>query len=118
MNTQLVYLYRDGSNYKEWGDVVVAGRPSCGIREMRRRLEKTLEDGSYFIAGQVGLPEVFLWDSGGYSLCEDDHCWHEYDHLKLTESAPSDPGITADGLLELFERAAAEGWKEFEPDAC
>jgi len=25
MNTKLTYLYRDGSNYKQWDEVIVAG---------------------------------------------------------------------------------------------
>jgi len=43
LNTKLTYLYRDGSNYKQWDDVVLAGAVDP---EMIRR---HLWEGDFFI---------------------------------------------------------------------
>lgn len=70
------YLYRDASNYKAWGELLLSGTPTDGeIAALRERLES----GEYFIAEQVGIPAVYeeLWKfSDGPT--EDDHALHEF----------------------------------------
>jgi hypothetical protein len=56
MNTRFECLYRDGSNYKEWGEIVLAGAPSDGLT---LRLTRSLESTEFFIADQIRVPEVF-----------------------------------------------------------
>ncbi|HBB67911.1 MAG: hypothetical protein A2X28_04030 [Elusimicrobia bacterium GWA2_56_46] len=52
MNTLLEYLYRDASNYKQHGRVVLQGVISLSsIRHL-------LFDKTYFIPSQVGLPDL------------------------------------------------------------
>lgn len=69
------YLYRDASNYKAWGELLLSGIPSQNdIAALRACLELDV----YFVAEQVGIPAVYkeLWDlSGGQS--SDDHALHE-----------------------------------------
>lgn len=55
------YLYRDASNYKAWGEILLAGVPSQNDIAV---LRACLESGEYFVAEQVGIPAVYkeLWD--------------------------------------------------------
>lgn len=74
------YMYRDGSNYKAWGSLLLSGAPS---QEDVTALKACLESGEYFVAEQVGIPPVYkeLWDlSGGPT--EDDHALHEFVALR------------------------------------
>ncbi len=74
------YLYRDGSNYKAWGEIILSGAPS---RNDIEALRACLESGEYFVAEQVGIPPVYkeLWDlSGGPT--SDDHALHEFVALR------------------------------------
>ena len=76
------YLYRDASNYKAWGKILLSGVPSQDdIAALRARLDSD----TYFVAEQVGVPSVYkeLWNlSGGRT--SDDHALHEF--LTLREA--------------------------------
>lgn len=74
------YMYRDGSNYKAWGSLLLSGEPT---QEDITALKECLESGEYFVAEQVGIPPVYqeLWDlSGGPT--DDDHALHEFVELR------------------------------------
>jgi len=59
-NIKLHYLYRDGSNYKKWADIVFLNPDDLPAEIVTEGLrEAFLEDG-IFIAHQVRIPEVFL----------------------------------------------------------
>ncbi len=72
MIIQLNYLYRDASNYKNYGSVTISCR-EFDLREIDFRIRQRLIDGEYFSAGKAGIPELFFDVSN-----EDDHDWHEY----------------------------------------
>lgn len=132
MNTAFNYLYRDAGNYKNWGRVVFAGPLTV---KRQRRLREALESGQFFIAHQVRIPEVFLWNAnveydpaktavgpavdgqpGPYRICEDDHCWHEWDDCRETDQEPDDVhGRTLEEFVAELKAAAAKGWEEFQP---
>lgn len=70
------YLYRDASNYKAWGEMLLSGAPADGEIAVLRGY---LESGEYFVAEQVGIAAVYeeLWQlSGGPT--GDDHALHEF----------------------------------------
>lgn len=120
-NTRLTYQYRDASNYKQSDSVVFSGRI---IDEQLRRLAAHLDEGTYFIAEQVALPNLReRWDTH----YDDDHVWHELvpdDDIEYTEAAPTDPRPVAD-FVDAFvatdwdETAAIdqlERWKRSTPE--
>jgi hypothetical protein len=75
------YLYRDASNYKAWGAILLSGIPS---QNDIAGLLACLESEEYFVAEQVGIPAVYkeLWDlSGGPN--DDDHALHEFVALRV-----------------------------------
>jgi len=86
--TLFEYMYRDASNYKAWGQLLLAGQsyPS-DIAALR----STLDSGEYFVAEQVGVPALYevLWKFTNGST-DDDHCFHEYVELR----AATDDEIT------------------------
>ncbi|MCP1674560.1 hypothetical protein J2T57_001662 [Natronocella acetinitrilica] len=132
------YLYRDASNYKNAGEVLLRAQGDADVEAIEERLRKTLDDGEYFIASQVGVPEVFLWSAeadydpddeetfpddlgpGKYVVSDDDHSWHEFSCLEAIDAeavSPDDRKAAREigEFLAAFERAAKRGWKPFEP---
>jgi hypothetical protein len=70
------YGYRDASNYKAYGELLLSGGFS---KEQQLLIEKHCESGQFFIAEQLDIPALYkqLWAySDGPN--EDDHAWHEY----------------------------------------
>ena len=107
-HTEMIYLYRDGSNYKRWGEVVFAGPCEDALRE---RLTKALESGEWFIARQVRVPELFFDDR----VQSDDHCWHELSALQMTDAPVTDPlSRTIEDFVREVERASAAGWAAYD----
>lgn len=110
------YLYRDGGNYKRYGEVVFAGALESGLEA---RLRAALDEGDYFVPAQVDVPSVYLWDDGsGYAVSEDDHCWHEVEGVSEREEGVTDRRErTFAQFVAEVEAAAASGWAVFSPGA-
>jgi hypothetical protein len=96
-NTQITYMYRDASNWKQFETVVLAGAMS---QEDIDLIISKLEDGDLFIPEQVGLPRLqFRWPT----LNEDDHVYHELkrEDFEIVDLPPT-LEITAKELVENF----------------
>lgn len=114
-NVLFRYLYRDASNYKQYGEAVFTNRTFLAPDEIERRIRACLDSGNFFIARQVNLEERFF-----ESLYEDDHPWHEFDGLESTTLAAFDPenwnraGHRRDvtEFLADLEAAHRAGWDE------
>lgn len=99
------YLYRDASNYKAWGKILLSGVPSqSDIAALRACLESDV----YFVAEQVGIPAVYkeLWDlSGGRT--SDDHALHEFVALRAASDEDERKSLPLFGelssLLKTFQ---------------
>lgn len=76
-NTIFEYLYRDASNYKAHGAVLLDGRLD---EASKRKIQDRFERDEYFVADQLGVPDrrPKLWDWSGGRPNEDDHSWHEF----------------------------------------
>lgn len=87
MNTLLEYLYRDASNFKQRGSVVVEG--AIAVKDIRH----LLIDGEYFVPSQVGLPDLqHKFREQGFDFpAEDDHTWHEIVSMRPTRRKPTGP---------------------------
>ena len=87
MNTRITYLYRDGANNKQGGEVVLAGTLTADkITDIRQ----ACDEGVWFIPGDVGLPELQeVWVKKGYPLTEQDHVWHELQDIAVTDDPPT-----------------------------
>lgn len=107
-NTEMSYLYRDGDNYKKSGTVVFRGEPPMGVPAFERAVRELMDEGDYFTAHQVSVPEVFLWED--FEENESDHAWHELEGFGLTDRHATDPR-TPEQFLEAVRGARAEGWR-------
>ena len=74
------YLYRDASNYKVWGTLLLEGVANETDLQV---LASKFEPGGLFIAEQLGIPALYA-DLWGFSNgpTEDDHVWHTFHALR------------------------------------
>jgi len=108
------YLYRDAGNYKKWGEVTFANSERMTVEEVFARLTKAFDSGSLFIASQIDIPEVFLFPEWDLSI--DDHCFHEFVSVELSEESPSDKrGRTIKTFIEEVESQSKQSWLVFDP---
>lgn len=108
-HTIFEYLYRDASNYKAYGLLLLRGDFSD---EHQTALKQYCEDAEYFVAEQLDIPPLceHLWaQSSGRN--EDDHAWHEFLGLRepsIEEQAALKEWGTLDDLLRRFR--AIQKW--------
>lgn len=105
--TKFEYAYRDASNYKAFGHILLKGSLSAGERD---EIISRLECEKLFIAEQLQLPalcEMLYELSGGPTA--DDHCWHEFVELSDHQVSANDDRVwgTTERLLSKF-RAVSE----------
>ena len=78
--TVFEYFYRDASNYKFWGFLLLSGSATkSDIQQMQSRFAT----GCCFIAEQLSIPPLYakLWAlSNGPST--DDHVWHTFHAMR------------------------------------
>ncbi len=112
-NVKFTYLYRDGSNYKSWGEVIFSNPESVTPEQVEHRLHKSLMSDATFVANQVRVPEVFPY---GDTPDEDDHCLHEFDSVENTPDPANDfHHRTIGDFLDEIDAAAQKGWMGFDP---
>lgn len=151
MKVKLNYLYCDGDNYKNSGSVLFAAGPAAAAfnfalpdpEQLNANIKEHLEEGC-FIAHQVGIPEVFLWNAdasydpddesthppglkaGMYRITEADHSWHRFDSfelvadedvLKMVAAGVPLMDQTVSQFVDAVVAANSQGWDEFEPDS-
>jgi hypothetical protein len=113
-NVAFSYMYRDGSNYKKFGRVAFSNPEQLTSESVSEELLQAFDADGLFIAGQIRLPEVFLYAGGDLSY--DDHCYHEFDAVGVTADAPSDPhGRSICEFLAEVTAQANRGWRVFDP---
>lgn len=54
------YLYRDGGNFKNWGEERFKNEQGLSLEEIDARIREGLIDGMYFSAEKVGLPTLYF----------------------------------------------------------
>lgn len=110
-NIRFIYLYRDASNYKQHGEVILSNEKQLSIEEIDTRIRSLLSDGLFFIAQQVQLGERFF-----AVVNENDHPWHEYVQVEATNDPTFDPVPEAKRDITQFmkelEQAHHGGWDE------
>ena len=110
-NIRFIYLYRDASNYKQHGEVILSNETLLKVEEVDRQIHSFLSDGLFFIAQQVQVEERFF-----AVMNEDDHPWHEYMQVEATNDPTFDPipevkrDITQ--FMKELEQVHHSGWDE------
>ena len=104
------YLYRDASNYKAFGLLLLKGTASADDVEIWRQ---HLESGEFFIAEQLGIPALYaeLWVFSD-GATEDDHVWHTFEELRAATADDLTLPIfdTVESLVKKIE--SVEVWNE------
>ena len=115
MNTNMIpystfeYRYRDGGNFKSWDFIILEGQVTEALIEA---LNSCLIDGMWFMANQVGLPDLFegvqKWGQSDLDVS-----WHEF--VELRPATADDISIkpcfgTLIDLLAAFKNAKGN-WK-------
>jgi hypothetical protein len=113
-NIRFDYLYRDGSNYKNWADIVFSNPDGFSVGLVASQLRECFMEDGLFVAHRVRVPEVFL--AADSQLTEDDHCFHEFFKVVETTEAPDDPHNRSirEFLTEVL-RESHRGWQAFNP---
>ncbi len=109
-NSKFSYMYRDASNYKQFGYVIFCGKPTPKDVEC---VIGNLHEGDFFIPEDVGLQPL---QQKFESVSIDDHPWHEIDFKTGTERSPfkltnEDP-TDARGVHEFATEFAQAKWDE------
>jgi hypothetical protein len=108
------YLYRDASNYKQWGSVIFSNPEHIPIDEIDRLLKSNFEEKCFFIAHQAGLPELFIYDDEPIS--SEDHCYHEYDSVDVIEQVGfAAPTRSISEFMVTVISCKKIGWTAFDP---
>lgn len=110
-NIRFVYMYRDASNYKQHGEIILLNETLLTVEEIDTQIHSLLSDGLFFIAQQVQVEECFF-----DVVNEDDHPWHEYVSVEETtdptfDSVPEEKRDISTFLREL-DQAHRSGWDE------
>ncbi len=85
-NIRFVYMYRDASNYKQHGEIILSNETQRTVEEVNTQIHSFLSDGLFFIAQQVQIEERFF-----DVVSEDDHPWHESVSVEATADPTFDP---------------------------
>jgi hypothetical protein len=108
-NVKLTYLYRDASNYKAWGEVTFANPEGLSLEEIKKDLSVCFIDEFFFVASQVGIPEVFLFNR--YHFSEDDHFFHEFVSAEYATGQVTDSeGRSIEKFIDNCKLASRKGW--------
>lgn len=108
----LSYCYCDAGGNKKHGEIHLLNPDHEHPIDATDQLSSYLEGGEFFIARQVGLPEVFLWQDSLPTAS--DHCWHTFSDFRVGEVAESDsPLLDLPELRTRFAAASQSGWKQF-----
>ena len=110
-NIRFVYMYRDASNYKQHGEVILPNETQRTVEEVDTQIRSLLSDGLFFIARQVQVEERFF-----DVVSEDDHPWHEYVSVEATTDPTFDPvpdeKRDINTFLKELEQARHTGWDD------
>ena len=97
MLTEISYMYRDASNYKFYGSLIVEGRIAAPD------LEPYLFDAEFFVPHEVGLDHLL-----DMPMNQDDHYLHTF--TGFTPAKAGEPHCTASDLVSRFKIANERGW--------
>jgi hypothetical protein len=113
-NVMLEYLYRDGANYKNWGNIILSNDEGLQLDAVSKLLQGAFLPDGLFIAAQIRLPELFLTEE--YPISPDDHCFHEFYSVRATSELITDQHNRSlqEFLLEVLSESG-RGWRAFDP---
>jgi hypothetical protein len=107
------YLYRDGANFQNWGEIVFSNPENLKLEEVSKKLTEYFLPDKLFIASQIAIPEKFLFLDGKFT--KHDHCYHEFDCVEYCDDSSTD--VLGRSIFEFLcevETKARQGWEAFD----
>jgi hypothetical protein len=97
LNLKFNYMYRDGSNYKQFGSVVFSNPDFLTPRLATEKLKQKLISTEYFVPQDWGLSRLHhhTYDP------EIDHDWHEFENFEWTDEEVTDKREVKEFLEEI-----------------
>lgn len=79
-NLKFEYLYRDGGNYKTWGEIIFENPSGLNTEEATEKVRKLLISSEFFNPKIAGIErfDSLIFDP------ELDHEWYEFDQVSET----------------------------------
>jgi len=112
-NIKFNYLYRDGGNFKSWGEVIFSNPEKMTVNEIEAKLISVFLPDKQFIASQIDIPEKFLLLDGKFT--KHDHCYHEFDSVEICQEISTDVlDRSISDFLNDVEMASKTGWIAFD----
>jgi len=112
-NIRFNYLYRDGANFKAWGEVIFSNPDRLPLGLIEIKLHKNFLPDKLFIASQISIPETFLFLEG--KITSNDHCYHEFNSVENCQEETTDSlNRSIFEFLNDVEKASIQGWKAFD----
>ncbi len=99
MNIKFSYLYRDGSNYKQYNEVIFSNPNAINVLYIYQAIKQHLISGQWFVAKDWALPDMHFKEY--FPDVEIDHDWHEFEEVEETQSNPTQDG-TIDDFLSVI----------------
>lgn len=96
LNIKFNYLYRDASNYKQYGSVIFSNLNNLSILEIDDIIRNRLIEKLYFNHTEFGIPSLFFENKN-----DDDHDWHEYENIEITNEISTDKRTIEEFLKQL-----------------
>ncbi|RFZ93003.1 hypothetical protein D0C36_16595 [Mucilaginibacter conchicola] len=79
-NIRFNYLYRDGGNYKIFGNIVFKNHLNLPLQYIQPQIVSNLIDETWFYAEKWKLPILYC------NLSIDDPTWHEFESIEYTKA--------------------------------
>jgi len=112
-NVKFIYLYRDGANYKSWGEVIFKNPELMSLPEIESRLIAAFLEDNLFVASQISILEKFLFLDE--KITEYDHCYHEFDCVEICKDNATDSlDRSIMDFLHQVELTSKKGWQAFD----
>jgi hypothetical protein len=109
INIKFKYLYRDGANYKNQGEVIFSNPNNLVLNKIKKTIIDSLISMEFFVALEIRIPdrhfEKYKWNE------ETDHNWHEFHSVELTSSPPTD--ICKRTIEEFIEELKSRKFDRF-----
>lgn len=104
MNTRIEYSYRDGANYKQFGQIVITGQTSQQQVSVLRNACMHEDGHAYFVPESVGMARLATgpWDE------EIDHPFHILEDVTLV----SDEATDTRSIYDLIADFNSKSWEE------
>lgn len=97
MNIKLMYIYRDGSNYKNFNEIIFSNPKSRNVLEIEKLVREKLIDGKWFYCKEWNVPDIHFKEFGYDSEIDVD--WHEFEAVEETKEVKLQQNSIEDFLM-------------------